>query len=514
MRSILVRGLAVALGMAAAAAFAQVRPYRPEATPAQPPRYIAPAPTPSPTPEAAPSTPAPIAPAAYGVPTPGFAPPPAAAPVSYNIPAPPSASADPMLYIPSYGFAAPPIPATGVMTDGKLYPPDSQKYVGVVDTRFLSDAQLEERVNRMIALTEQRVRWKDVESRETMRLRLKTMILHEWAIANLLTVHALQEGLTATNEEIEQRLNDIYQASERDEEGNVVSTAQRAIQAIGISQAELREMVLNAILSEKLIRSRMEAQLDESHYRQVYEIQPQKFVTPLRARLNFMRMRFADADDLRERRRLQGIMETWREKAVKEAKRGKFLDVAREFHNPELGQHGGDYGWVTESSLPIDYTPSGQGVVIQARSTIVDEVFRLKPGEVSKVLTSQYGLYVFQMVELQQPTGLTYEEALPKVESVLFEEAKRATLNEIQPLHTVVINASGIDFESLNKSPEQLDAERDERRRENYMKHQQQRLAEMRARGELPSSGDPFDIAPDSLEILRRAQARRSAPTP
>ena len=221
-------------------------------------------------------------------------------------------------------------------------PPEGETVVGVVDTRFLTKADMDRRVNRLIFLTEDEGRWQEAEAKDKMRRRLEELTLREWAELSLLAVHAQAEGFTVTTREIDDKIRAIYETKEQDAQGRVISSAVAAIRAIDISHEELLGYVHDAILAEKLTQSRISRMVTESDMKQVYEMNPAAFVSPPQAHLYFLCARLTSQESLDEKRRLKAEMEQWREKAARTATKGKFLEVAQTYHDPGVGHLCGD----------------------------------------------------------------------------------------------------------------------------------------------------------------------------
>ncbi len=391
-----------------------------------------------------------------------------------------------------------------------IHPPDNGVYVAVVGNRFLSKSEMDMRVNRLLLMTDQ-IGWKDKNVREQMRAKIENMVLTEWIELTLLAVSAEKQGFNVSEAEIQEKLNEIYQ-QEQSNPG-----LQNTLQAIGMSRTELLESLHDAALAEKIVNKRIQEKLTETDLKNIYQSNRQAFVVPMRADLNFMVLRMSGQETLDQRRQLQKQMENWQKKA---AKKGRFLEVAKEFNQPEVGQWGGHYGWATPRSLPRQASASGGGsksgsggITLQTRDKIVETVFSLKPGEVSKVLAADSGFYVFQMINIENGTGDKYETAKPRVQNAVYEEAKKAEIFRAANEQTVYYNAGGLDFDSIAQakmSGKDIQELREEQRKQKFMEHFRDRLL---AAAEPPSgkavvareaTSAPTAISQKSLEILKK----------
>ncbi len=392
-----------------------------------------------------------------------------------------------------------------------ITPPDDDIYVGVVDRQFFRKTEMDNRVNRMLVMSDA-VGWKDREARESLRINLEQMVLTEWAELTILAVHAQQEGHRVTESEIQEKLNEIYEQERKTPE------VARTMQAIGITREELVGYVRDGILAEKLISSYMKKNLEEKDYQSVYQMLPDMFVVPERVELNYMSMQLSGEETLAERRRLMKDMEEWRKKA---SKKGKFVEVAKDFAEPELGQMGGYYGWATSRSLPRDEsakTDKSKGSIsIKSTDKIVKAVFGLKNGEISPVLIGDKGLYIFQMIDRQKASGTEYKTAKPMVESAIYERVKAGLMAQIVPQHTIYMAPGGIDFKAIaeaKKSGEDLKAYREEQRKKKFFEHYGDRILQSEAAGQVvvekSTGGFSPEISARSLEILKQTPAKGS----
>ncbi|MCX7011553.1 MAG: peptidyl-prolyl cis-trans isomerase [Candidatus Sumerlaeota bacterium] len=460
---LLARGLALlVLGALVGSAAAQVRPARPQET--RPPNLMRP-------------TPATPAPAAAMPPLVG-----------------PDAASQP---------AGAPTPRPFVR------PNTSEPIAAVVDSRCLTVAQLNNRVYRLMYMMQDQIPLKDERVKESWRLRLELMVMTEWVQLTLLAVHAQTEGFTATPKEVDERIQDILKAEDSESQGQGVSPALAALRGVGISHEELLGYVTDAILAEKLVQSRLSTWVTESDMQRLYNLEPDLFMTPPRLHVYYLRMQLTGNESLDDKRRLKDKMEEWRDKA---AKKGKFLEVAQQFNQPEIGQYGGDYQWVTPNSLPVSTEKTDGSVSLGTQDSIVRDVFGLKDGEVSKVLTSQFGFWVFQAVERREATGLDFNSARDKVENAVYQKAREEVIAQVCRQHTIIMNAGGIDFDELEKKPVDkaaLVAEQEKQFKE-FRRNQYERLMTAKEENN-PANKKVWEIPKESLDILRGAKVEPGA---
>ena len=92
-----------------------------------------------------------------------------------------------------------------------------------------------------------------------------------------------------------------------------------------------------------------------------------------------------------------------------------FEDAAMQHSLSPEGKNGGDLGWFSRGSMP----------------KIFDEVcFSLRPGEISKVVASDYGFHIFQMTDKKEEHTRSINDVRDEIEAVLRREKEHAAQNE------------------------------------------------------------------------------------
>ncbi|MBN1355599.1 peptidyl-prolyl cis-trans isomerase [bacterium] len=106
------------------------------------------------------------------------------------------------------------------------------------------------------------------------------------------------------------------------------------------------------------------------------------------------------------------------QKAIKDAQSGEdFHEVSRRYvagiteTDSQI-----DVGWISKGKYPAD---------------VEQVIFSLKPGEISKPVESQSGIYVFRILERKEPGKMSLEEARDRVRSVLENRQKSMMREEL-----------------------------------------------------------------------------------
>lgn len=122
------------------------------------------------------------------------------------------------------------------------------------------------------------------------------------------------------------------------------------------------------------------------------------------------------------------------ETALKRLKAGEnFSVVAKELSTGPEASRGGDMGWFTRGSLP---------------ETIENVVFKLKPGQVSRILESPYGYHIFEVEKTEKAGKASFSEVKERIRADLKKEkegaAYREWLKRLRKEATVEINEAAL----------------------------------------------------------------------
>lgn len=169
-----------------------------------------------------------------------------------------------------------------------------------------------------------------------------------------------------------------------------------------VAKSFRRDMVIREYVQSKVEPSIV---VEEADSRAYYDQNQASFaaVDSVRARHIILLFRPDDTPDVREERRKQ-ITEI-----QKRAKAGEdFAGLARQFSQDGAAQSGGDLGYFPREMMVKPFS---------------DVAFSLKKGQISDVVETQFGFHVIQCVDKKTARKVTYEEARPRVETMLRQRA-------------------------------------------------------------------------------------------
>ncbi len=300
--------------------------------------------------------------------------------------------------------------------------------IAIVDKRYLRKGELDQRVEKLLALEGEFNREK--ENEDSFRRYSEGRIVEEWIHIALLAREAEENGFTVTDEEIEKKIEElrVEYAPNLDIE--------TALKRAGYTRDQYIQEMRDAILGEKLIHDYIRKKYTEKQLREIYNLNQEQFIFPPSVRvLHIFRSipRYASKD---QKKRIYDEMNELRKRALKGE---DFRELAKQ-SDAYSRYKGGDLGWLT----PNNRLPEPVNGV----------VFEVKPGRISKVILDkrEYGYHLIKVLEKRPASGTTFEEARKNVELLVFDQEKEQLLERLKAKYRVVINFSGIP-ESIAFSP-------------------------------------------------------------
>lgn len=290
----------------------------------------------------------------------------------------------------------------------------------LIDDRRLTQAMVDKMLDKL--LTDKKG---TPEHLEKLRFVYTQNIMTEWLERNLLAAEAESEGIKVRDEELTQQEEALRKAA------NVTFEIDKALSRLGQSKEEYRRQLKNALLGEKLVQRRMQAFYSEQDFRKMYSNNPESFQRPPRVRPSHILCPLKGNETSNDKKSLK----EWMEDARKNMKKGIGpIEIVKEA-DPSLGLIAGDLGWL----YPDNLMPRPLNAL----------VFKLKVGDTSDVVETQYGYYIIRVEEKQPMYGRTYEEAREAVMDSVFEEVRQKVMEGAKRSHKIRINMSGIPKDKM-----------------------------------------------------------------
>ncbi|MBN1901880.1 peptidyl-prolyl cis-trans isomerase [Candidatus Sumerlaeota bacterium] len=292
--------------------------------------------------------------------------------------------------------------------------------VCLIDDRRLTQAEVDKSLDKLLAGKKG-----SEEQLEELRFVYTQNIMTEWLERNLLAAEAESEGIHVTEEELNKHEAELAKTAGYD------VNIDDALTRIGQSREAYRRQLKDALLGEKLLRRRLQAYYSDQDLKNIYESNPDSFQRPPRVRVTHILYPFRGNESPDHKKSLK----LWMEEARKKIKKGTDPEVILKQADSSMGVIGGDMGWL----YPNNLLPEPLNSI----------VFKLKVGEVSDVLETQYGYYILRLEEKQPLFGTTYDEAREAVLDSVFEEVRQKVLQSAKFKHKIRINMSGIPKDKM-----------------------------------------------------------------
>ncbi|WP_434346517.1 peptidylprolyl isomerase [Myxococcus virescens] len=294
--------------------------------------------------------------------------------------------------------------------------------VASVNGEVLSRADFEQELWRELALTDMSQR--TLEDVEPFKRALLDTYIHRM----LLLQEARKHNITVTPEEVDRgvlRLSGDYPAGNFNE---VLAQGQ-------LSMAELRSREASRLTIEKLFASHVYSRVavTEEELRAWYGAHEKDFHEPEQVHAAQIVVKGLD-----EARRLQTHLKSGK----------KFADLARRYSLSADAKVGGDLGFFPRGQMPPAFD---------------EVVFKLGVGQVSDVVSTEYGFHLFRVLERKPARKREFVEVRSLVEGKLLEQkrsqAQETFEQELRQKAQVQVNEATLQAIRGRPAPQQATAE-------------------------------------------------------
>jgi len=297
----------------------------------------------------------------------------------------------------------------------------------VIGNRSLTKEQLTRRVAKF---TQEHAKTLSRRNLVSLEEFYQSKVLEDWVDIALLADEAEAQGLAVTPDELQQKVDALKTAS-----GTRVDV-EKALNSLGVTKTEFLNEMRDAILGEKLIRTRLAQAYPKDKLREIYNALPEKFITPPQVCVSHIFRALSGNETKKEKNTLYSEIKALHRRALAGE---DFAALAKASDAPSRDR-GGDIGWFTAvNSLP---TP------------LDTLIFKLKVGKISKVVESQFGYHILKISEARPATGLTFEDARPAVEDYVFATVRNDLLQAVKSRKRVTVIVEGQKKQLLLAPPQ------------------------------------------------------------
>lgn len=254
-------------------------------------------------------------------------------------------------------------------------------------------------------------------------------------VDQLVSKQLIENAIEKANIDIpEADINAEYANFEKQLNMSAPGGAAQYLERVGRTPAEMKEDIKKSLQLKKMLAKDHDIAIPEADVKAYYEKNKVRFDQPARIQASHILLKLEESAD-------EATTKAVEARAVEIAAKAKadgadFAALAREFSEGPTKDRGGDLGFFQ------------QGQMVPAFDTAV---WKMKIGEVSDPVRTEFGFHVIKKVAEQEAQSLTYEDAKPMIQVQLEEPKLKAamgtTLEQLKAaakieLHTENIKAN------------------------------------------------------------------------
>lgn len=171
----------------------------------------------------------------------------------------------------------------------------------------------------------------------------------------------------------------------------------------GMSRKKLRDRFAEDIMKRKMVDFKVKSRvtLSPGEIKEFYDTHPGEFegVPEVRARQILVRAGTTRSEEL-AKSTMQSIVDQLQQGA-------DFAELAKTYSESSDAAAGGEMDWTRKGRF---------------MARIDNAIFKLEPGQTSDPIQTQLGLHLFKVDEKRVSDGLTYQEAIPRIENYLYKK--------------------------------------------------------------------------------------------
>ncbi len=229
---------------------------------------------------------------------------------------------------------------------------------------------------------------------------------HKVALDSLINKKLIEQKAKELNvkigdDEVRQAIEDVKKSNNITQDNLVAALAARGI-SFDEYKAQLKEQLERVRLIGMEVRSKI--QVSENELREYYAAHADSFQVDEAYRARQIFFKISPSATEQEKKRVTAKAE----KVLQDAKKGAdFAELAGKNSEDQSAKEGGDLGFLKKGEL----LPEFENVLV-----------KMKPGEVSGLITTAAGLHIIKLDEYRQGKQQTFETAKPEIEDLLFKK--------------------------------------------------------------------------------------------
>jgi len=247
---------------------------------------------------------------------------------------------------------------------------------------------------------------------EEQMAEAKEEVINKLIEGRLLLAEAKRRGIEISNEEVDERIEEVKNSFKTEEEFRV------ALAEESIVVGELEQKFKEKMMTEAIINTEMATRISvsPSEVLQYYNDNISKFKKPRRVKAHSILIRKGkNYDDDEARALAEEILRRLKDSGA------DFANLARMYSEGPYAENGGDMGWIEEGKLldPIDRA-----------------LLNLEKGRTSSVVETKLGFHILRVDDKKDKELREFSEVKKEIEGFLFSQKKgqklKAWLDELK----------------------------------------------------------------------------------
>jgi peptidyl-prolyl cis-trans isomerase C len=230
-------------------------------------------------------------------------------------------------------------------------------------------------------------------------------VLDELVTYTLLKQEAKARNFTVTDAEVEEQMKAMRDAA-RSEENFKKALAERKMTLERLKADARVELAIAKMMNAQVAAA---GEATDAEARDYYDKNPDRFKRPETVRASHVLIRVDPNADDKTKKQARGEIDD----VLKRAKGGEdFAKLAQQHSQDGSAPQGGDLGYFPKEKMVPAFA---------------DVAFALKPGEISDVVTTQFGVHIIKVTDRKPAGTVPLEEVSPQVKQFLTEQKKQQT---------------------------------------------------------------------------------------
>jgi peptidyl-prolyl cis-trans isomerase C len=228
-------------------------------------------------------------------------------------------------------------------------------------------------------------------------------VLNELVTYTILKQEAKARGVVVSDGDVDQRMQQMEKGSGGEE------AFKKALESQNMTLERLRADTRTQLVVGKLIDDQVASApaVTDAEARDFYDKNPDKFTQPETVRASHILVTVdPKADDAAKKASRAKI-----DRVLKRAKAGEdFAALAKENSDDGSAQTGGDLNYFPREDMVPEFSKAA---------------FQLKTGEISEVVTTQFGHHIIKLTDRKPASTVTFDQVTDRIKKVLTEQRKR-----------------------------------------------------------------------------------------